>query len=211
MKIPSIYRILALSAVCALSVYGIATIYYEGPPLPCEDSVDDLANSDAWLCGHNRVRALISRGEWPSTSSSDCTDNNSCQPAPIERLARVEWDDVLADHAEQWASHLASECDGISHSGMPENIATLTHKQRPSTIVQAWAREANYFDFCDGSCTERCGHYRQIAEDDMTRVGCAVGSNDDCFAPGSGKWYFYVCNYNHGVATLRPYDSDECD
>jgi hypothetical protein len=99
------------------------------------------------------------------------------------------WDPAIAIQAQSWADSLATN-NGCSLQHNPnfyplargENLAYAPN-YTPAQVVALWAAEKT---LVEGGCTElsQCGHYLQIIDDDLTRVGCGTSA--------CGIW---VCDY----------------
>lgn len=111
----------------------------------------------------------------------------------------LTWSDELANHAQEWADHLASQGGQVlEHShGHDEGenlwIGTSGHFSY-ADMVNMWGTERQFFvdgTFPDVSSTGSwfdVGHYTQIIWRDTTHVGCATAS--------AGGNDILVCRYN---------------
>ncbi|MEE9910254.1 MAG: CAP family protein [Deltaproteobacteria bacterium] len=109
----------------------------------------------------------------------------------------LKWSETLADHAMNWALHLA-QAGKISHSkksGEGENLwqgsaGHFSHTRK----VDYWGSEKKYFKkgtFPDVSTSgnwQDVGHYTQIIWRGTHEVGCAQAT--------SGGFDFFVCRYH---------------
>ncbi len=125
----------------------------------------------------------------------------------------LQWSDSLANYAQQWVNHLASEqnCSMIHRPNQgggrfqqthgenlfwasPEELANGIKKQQQFTakdIVNAWAEEENYYDYQSNKCQagEDCGHYTQMVWHESQKMGCAMAVCPD-------KSQILACNYH---------------
>jgi hypothetical protein len=134
-----------------------------------------------WLTQHNGVRANGPFG--------------TANPTPSPALSPFTWSAAGAAVAQNWTN----QCN-FAHSDTPdygENLYASDVSETPAVIVQAWAAEAQNFDYATNSCAsgDACGHYTQIVWRNTIAVGCATK-----FCPvnspfGSGSWYFTACEY----------------
>jgi hypothetical protein len=112
--------------------------------------------------------------------------------------APLVWSDKLAESAQSWAQHLASDVHAMQHSGAidtGENLATWPAGHASLTrLVKLWGDEKKYFidaSFPDVSSTgdwKTVAHYSQLVWRRTTEVGCGL-------ATGGGQDYL-VCQYN---------------
>ena len=102
-------------------------------------------------------------------------------------LAPLQWSEMLAQHATQWAKILHIRgCTMVHERDTPygENLylswTTNTTQQTvlntPTDVVARWASEASNYTYQDNSCAigTQCGHYTQIVWSETQSVGCAV-------------------------------------
>lgn len=118
----------------------------------------------------------------------------------------LRWDSGIADHAQDWADHLAStnNCN-LDHSSNAErsnvagfssvgqNLAGGTGGLTGVSSTRMWASERSEYDFgtaISGSNFTAFGHYTQIVWGDTTALGCGLAT--------CGSATVVVCEY--GVA-----------
>jgi len=107
------------------------------------------------------------------------------------KVAPLQWSDMLATHAQEWANHLLSrrEFDHRTASPYGENLFEITGAgATPATVVSAWASESRNYDHLTNTCRGECGHYTQVVWRNSLRLGCGV-------ARGGGR-EVWVCNYD---------------
>jgi hypothetical protein len=122
-------------------------------------------------------------------------------PAADPALPELEWDDDLADTAQDWADELADRGCGLVHSNTKhgENLAGFGGQSASAEqVVDAWASEVECYtygrfmddDQCSAQCDVfgGCGHYTQLVWRDTRKVGCGL-------ATCSGNREVWVCNY----------------
>ena len=89
------------------------------------------------------------------------------------------WSDALAQVAKDWANKLMSTGLFMHSSDLRygENLFQISGPGATSTafeVVNAWAGEAQFYDYDTNTCRGRCGHYTQVVWRDTKQVGCAV-------------------------------------
>ncbi|MBK6575564.1 MAG: hypothetical protein IPG17_05075 [Sandaracinaceae bacterium] len=107
-------------------------------------------------------------------------------------LDPLEWDDGIADHAQDWADHLAATNNcGLEHSSnadraniagfssLGQNLAGSTGGLSGVGATTNWASERSEYDF--GTPVTQgnfgaFGHYTQIVWADTTALGCGVAT-----------------------------------
>ncbi len=112
-------------------------------------------------------------------------------------IPSLKWSKTLADHAMNWALHLA-KAGRLYHSkesGEGENLWQGSARHFSHTEkVDTWGSEKKYFrrgTFPDVSTSgnwQDVGHYTQIIWRSTSEVGCAQAT--------SGRYDFFVCRYN---------------
>ena len=138
---------------------------------------------------------LLCLGAAPVKASSDATSSDKpystfiAQPGDVvaahnfirDRIGvpPLAWSDALAEVAQGWANNLISS--GLfMHSRdlrYGENLFQISGPDATSTpfeVVNAWAGEAQSYDYDTNTCHGRCGHYTQLVWRDTKQVGCAV-------------------------------------
>ncbi len=137
------------------------------PAQPASPAPVPASLRDAMLAEHNRVRASINVGP-------------------------LEWSDVLAAHAQDWATTLSSRGCQLEHrqgGKYGENLAMWTGQQPVSFAVKMWESERQLYD--GGPFNERnfeAGHCTQFVWRNSSRVGCATATCGDTTVA--------VCNYD---------------
>uniref|UniRef100_A0A7C9DSE9 SCP domain-containing protein n=1 Tax=Opuntia streptacantha TaxID=393608 RepID=A0A7C9DSE9_OPUST len=105
----------------------------------------------------------------------------------------IEWDDKVANYAEDYANQRKADC-ALQHSSGPygENLAEGSGNFTGTDAVQLWVNEKADYDYGSNSCApgKVCGHYTQVVWRNSTRLGCA---RVQCENNG---WYFVICNYD---------------
>jgi pathogenesis-related protein 1 len=136
------------------------------------------------------------------------THNKIRQALGVNNLT---WSSDLANYAQVWANHLATENEckmkhrprsGQYTQRYGENIywgsAVMwsnglreVQKTTPEQVVTSWADEVKDYNYADNSCNAgtMCGHYTQVIWKSSKQVGCAVA-----ICPDKGQ--IWVCNYN---------------
>ena len=127
------------------------------------------------------------------------------------RLQPLSWSPSLTKFSAQWANHLKRNngCrmhhrphEGRNKTDYGENLfwaspfrwsdgATNIQKISSSAVVQAWAKEVNYYNYSRNSCQrgQQCGHFTQVVWKDSRKVGCALAICPD-------KSQVWVCSYD---------------
>lgn len=163
---------------------------YNYLPLPVEVAAEkpvaafELANLESEMLGaHNDWREEV---------------NGAGAGVPL-----LSWDKDLASSAQEWADTIAVTCE-MKHSDSynGENIyysssLTLEH---PQEVVDSWGSEAESYDYASNTCSETCGHYKQVVWKYTTKVGCAVSK---CKKGGQ----IWVCSYSPtgNIINSKPY------
>ena len=108
-------------------------------------------------------------------------------------IDNLEWSDILAKEAQNWANKLAKNNCNIKHSNkknIGENIFWSSNPvKNVKEIISDWASEKQYYKYrkcCNGYKTL---HYTQIIWQKTTKIGCGVAICKDA----SQIW---VCNYS---------------
>lgn len=141
----------------------------------------------------------------------------------------LRWDEGIADHAQEWADHLAAtnSC-GLQHStnAMRANIAgfsslgqNLAGGGGGLTGVRAtelWASERSEYDFgtaVTNSNFTRFGHYTQIVWEDTTALGCGTatcgGSTVVVCEYGTAGNFLGEVPYGESVGDCLDLDNDD--
>ena len=112
----------------------------------------------------------------------------------------LRWSTQLADVAQDWANHLASQGgNSISHrpnNRYGENIYWISGgNSSPSQVAAAWGSEIKYFvpnavmpNLSNTGNWADVGHYTQLIWKDTSEVGCGVARINST--------EIWVCNYN---------------
>jgi len=139
-----------------------------------QQEVTQASIADQLLVAHNRYRAEVG-------------------------VPPLVWSDTLANHAQDWADHLASTGGNtLQHSqntGQGENLWLGTSGYYSHTdMVDSWGSEKQYFTagiFPEVSSTgswRDVGHYTQIVWKNTTEVGCGLAE--------AGGNEILVCRYS---------------
>ncbi|KAG9097089.1 hypothetical protein FRC06_007976 [Ceratobasidium sp. 370] len=123
------------------------------------------ANIDAYLKGHNDIRAL--HGASPLT-----------------------WADDLAAAAAKWAGNCVWEHSGGKVGNFGENLAAGTGLTA-AAAVKMWTDEASDYN----PANPQYSHFTQVVWKATSEVGCAVTSCTNLLAGWSGAVDFHVCEY----------------
>lgn len=104
----------------------------------------------------------------------------------------LNWNWVLADSAQKWADHLTLLNKGLVHggsNGAGQNLAFSSETLTCESSVKLWfdneKKKYHGQKIGDGDF-EGYGHYTQIADSQVTSIGCSL--------PGKP---FFVCHYSH--------------
>jgi len=153
---------------------------------------------------HNRLRAIISRGEETRGSPGP-------QPSAAD-MREMIWDEELSrvaqGHADQCKfAHDCSDCRKVSRFGVGQNLYIYKQSLRQGATdwgraVKDWYDEVSLFSnkhvkpFQFSSAT---GHYSQVVWANTDKVGCGATSYRD------GKWFatLYTCNYGPNGNFIR--------
>lgn len=139
------------------------------------------------------VAVLIAPGLMGLTNQTATFDQRVLAAQNRERLKLglrpLNWNDALAQSAQQWADHLAAtgrfeHAPENRSSPEGENIWAGTRGYyAPEAMVDAWVREKRYFKpgvFPYNSTTGRVedvGHYTQLVWRATSQVGCAEAAS----------------------------------
>ncbi len=115
-------------------------------------------------------------------------------------LPALKWSNALANHANEWATTLQSNCDfkHRKNNKYGENLAMGGGMgDDPAIYVRMWENEKQAFEEhfiknggkCCGGNFGSYGHYSQMVWRNTTELGCAMVKCDD-------GTYIVVCNYN---------------
>ncbi|CDF88932.1 ZYBA0S03-05248g1_1 [Zygosaccharomyces bailii CLIB 213] len=126
-----------------------------------------------------------------STSSdfqSTMVDGHNDKRAKHESTGSLEWDDSLAQYAQNYADKY--DCSGsLTHSGGPygENLAVGYTSQG---TIDAWYNEIEKYNWSDPGFSESTGHFTQVVWKSTTKVGCG---SKQC---GGSVGTYIICSYN---------------
>ena len=126
-----------------------------------------------------------------STSSdfqSTMVDGHNDKRAKHESTGSLEWDDSLAQYAQNYADKY--DCSGsLTHSGGPygENLAVGYTSQG---TIDAWYNEIEKYNWSDSGFSESTGHFTQVVWKSTTKVGCG---SKQC---GGSVGTYIICSYN---------------
>lgn len=151
------------------------------------DSLDP-GDNDAYVAAHNRWRQNYG-------------------------TANVEWDQTIADFAQEWADVQAA-ADTFNHrdnNPYGENLFSGTSGfYGPDAVVDSWGSEVKDWDLtCTGDLEQcckvdwsKCGHFTQVVWATTTKIGCGKATT----ASGND---IMVCNYSpagnmSGVSPFPP-------
>ena len=106
----------------------------------------------------------------------------------------IQWSDVLAEYAQNWAEKLTKTCQ-LQHSGgqYGENIFWSSTPRSADYVVDDWCEEEKYFNhknttYIKGK-SSKSGHYSQVIWAKSLYVGAGMAYCKD----GSQMW---VCVYD---------------
>lgn len=146
------------------------------------------AEQQEWVTAHNGVRG-------------------SAMPVPSPALPNVDWNEMAATQAADWAAR----CD-FTHrqpNTLGENIFASTSSRTPTAVVTSWANEKSDYTYASNTCAvgKQCGHYTQIVWRSSVGIGCKTQQCTTGSPFGSGTWFFTVCNYSPAgnFTGQRPY------
>ncbi|CDH12511.1 related to Protein PRY2 [Zygosaccharomyces bailii ISA1307] len=126
-----------------------------------------------------------------STSSdfqSTMVDGHNDKRAKHESTESLEWDDSLAQYAQNYADKY--DCSGsLTHSGGPygENLAVGYSNQG---TIDAWYNEIEKYNWSDPGFSDSTGHFTQVVWKSTTKVGCG---SKQC---GGSVGTYVICSYN---------------
>ncbi len=152
-----------------------------------------IALGQAGLAEHNRVRSEAGEIEFTAIQYQPTYDKSGNQngikqvkvtlkeiPSPLT------WDSKLAKGAQDWANALKNGASGHDPKGGWENIYTGSGSADDG--VKAWETEkqafngAGGYNGCDYFKNKQvyftCGHYKNIIDPTLKKVGCAVAGNN---------------------------------
>ena len=93
-------------------------------------------------------------------------------------VAPLQWSDKLANHAQQWANHLAQAGKFEHRPNNPygENLAAFTAAESPEYAARLWLDEKKDYhgEKIDSRNFHKFGHYTQIVWHSTTHVGYGV-------------------------------------
>jgi uncharacterized protein YkwD len=100
----------------------------------------------------------------------------------------VRWSEELARSAQAVAESCPS---GHSKTPYGENIAWVSVRKPPQTIVKYWYDEEPQYDYANPGYSFSTGHFTQLVWHDTTEIGC--GQATGCKTRIANIW---VCHYN---------------
>ena len=160
----------------------------DGPPGGNPDAAGgtgEPASLTGMTLYHNQVRAAV-------------------DPPANPPLPSMQWSQALAAPAQAWADQCIDN-DGngfIDHNpgrsdGHPyyvgENVYASSGNATAQGAVNAWAQEADNYNYENNSCSGVCGHYTQIVWRTSVDLGCGKSN-----CPGHDYPSAIVCNYGPG-------------
>ncbi|CAR29972.1 hypothetical protein ZYGR_0AD06630 [Zygosaccharomyces rouxii] len=127
-----------------------------------------------------------------SSGSSDfqntMVDRHNDKRSQHQSTGSLEWDDELANYAQNYADKY--DCSGdLVHSNGPygENLAVGYDDEG---TIDAWYDEIKKYSFSDPVFSESTGHFTQLVWKSSTKVGCG---SKQC---GGSVGKYIICNYN---------------
>lgn len=121
------------------------------------------------------------------------TARHRALPAPNPALPDVSWDDTVAAFAKVGADRCIFMHRQQSQYG--ENLHASGGQDTPTSIVEGFESEKQYFNYANNSCSSVCGHYTQLVWRTSVRIGCATTRCETGSPFGNGPWYLTACNY----------------
>ncbi|XP_034330686.2 peptidase inhibitor 16 [Magallana gigas] len=134
-------------------------------------------------------------------------------------MKELKWSAELAIVAQNYANKCTTEHNPYrnqqaSFQEVGENLYWNTAQVSPSTAVDSWDNEKNYYNYGSNTCSPSkfCGHYTQVVWAETEYVGCAVAFCNPLDGFTHPSAYHYVCNYGESGNTLgvKPYVSGTC-
>ncbi|XP_060084712.1 GLIPR1-like protein 1 [Ylistrum balloti] len=136
---------------------------------------------------------------------------------PPKIMERMQWSDVLAGKAQEYAercewqhSDKSGRRNKLGYRFVGENLYIST-AYGVTKSVKSWADEKAYYDYWANTCVpgQQCGHYTQMIWATTNMVGCGIHFCRKVAFWRRGDAYYVVCNYGPGgnINGARPYEA----
>ncbi|CAE6500792.1 unnamed protein product [Rhizoctonia solani] len=135
------------------------------PPVKVTEASSGNANIDAYLKGHNDIRAQ-------------------------HGASALTWATDLAAAAAKWAENCVWEHSKGQVGNFGENLAAGTDLGA-AAAVKMWTDEASEYN----PANPQYSHFTQVVWKATTEVGCAVRTCNNLYSGNSGAINFHVCEY----------------
>jgi uncharacterized protein YkwD len=116
----------------------------------------------------------------------------------------LEWDDLIAQRAQEWADttpgfeHSTSDFRMQGDESCGENLAIGRPTMTGVQSTQLWYDEITLTDGVSGlvdSFSDATGHYTQVVWKSTTRIGCGGGYINHTSDGETKEWFLVVCQY----------------
>ncbi|XP_071958239.1 GLIPR1-like protein 1 [Antedon mediterranea] len=130
-------------------------------------------------------------------------------PGPASDMQYMEWNNNLADLAQQWADRCVWEHGNVVNDLYPEDAlgqnlfvtSESLENNRPTTFgtdaITSWHSEVQDYHYNSNTCTEgeTCGHYTQVVWASTYNVGCGIKTCTPVIGVPWSSGTIIVCNY----------------
>lgn len=113
----------------------------------------------------------------------------------IHSVANVTYSSRLAEMAQTWATHMASN-DIFMHASSKygENLAMMGSNVSPSpslckTAVDRWYAESKVYDYSNPAFTSNAGHFTQLIWNDTQNIGIGIATSPKTGMMYIAMWY----------------------
>ncbi|CAH1407368.1 unnamed protein product [Nezara viridula] len=154
---------------------------------------------------HNKHRDLVAGGK---TNLAEARD-----------MWVLQWDENLANEAQEYANKCIYKHDAGKQEGTGENIAwKASYKNNVASVkelIAQWYDEIQYYNYLDLSNIKRTGHFTQMIWADTKYIGCGVVFYEDGTSSKTPYQTMLVCNYQPpgnyvGEIPYKMYEGKRC-